>query len=322
MGNRNKVVKLTDRKINYIIRAKTNNISTKRIALEMKLGESTVKRVWMYWIKNRKPLPIKKFGRKSQELDEGTVALILETHKTQNLGARRLEKIIEFEQGIHISHNKIHKVLLEHDLANENKKKKKRRKAWIRYEREHSLTAVHLDWHTSKVNGKEVCVVLDDSSRCVLAGDEFEAATTENSIKLMKDVLRNFGNIRKVEQVITDHGSQFYANKKDKNGRSNSKFLTFLTENKIKHIKARVKHPQTNGKIEKWYDTYEKHRIKFENFDKFVNWYNSVQYHESLDSDHYLLTPNEAFWMRLPDECKLNMFMRRMEDELNDEKQF
>jgi len=26
--------------------------------------------------------------------------------------------------------------------------------------------------------------------------------------------------------------------------------------------------------------------------------------------------------MRLPDECKLNMFMRRMEDELNDEKQF
>ena len=179
MGNRNKVVKLTDKKINYIIRAKTNNISTKRIALEMKLSESTVKRVWMYWIKNRKPLPIKKFGRKSQELDEGTVALILETHKTQNLGARRLEKIIEFEQGIHISHNKIHKVLLEHGLANENKKKKKRRKAWIRYEREHSLTAVHLDWHTSKVNGKEVCVVLDDSSRCVLAGGEFEAATTE-----------------------------------------------------------------------------------------------------------------------------------------------
>ena len=51
MGTRNKVVKLTDRKINYIIRAKTNNISTKRIALEMKLSESTVKRVWMYWIK-------------------------------------------------------------------------------------------------------------------------------------------------------------------------------------------------------------------------------------------------------------------------------
>ena len=88
-------------------------------------------------MKNRELLPIKKFGRKSQELDEESVGLILEIHKKQKLGARRLEKIIEFEHGIHIPHNKIHKVLLEHGLANESKSKKKRRKAWIRYEREH-----------------------------------------------------------------------------------------------------------------------------------------------------------------------------------------
>jgi transposase len=77
MGKRNKVVKLTDKKVKYIIRAKTNNISTKRIALEMKVSESTVKRVWMYWMKNRELLPIKKFGRKSQEVDEDSVELIL-----------------------------------------------------------------------------------------------------------------------------------------------------------------------------------------------------------------------------------------------------
>ncbi|HOI69605.1 MAG TPA: hypothetical protein PLN41_07670, partial [Methanothrix sp.] len=188
MGKRNKVVKLTDKKIRYIIRAKTNNISPKRIALEIVVSESTVKRVWMYWMKNRELLPIKKFGRKSQDLDGESVDLILEIHKKQRLGARRLEKIIEFEHGIHIPHNKIHKVLLEHGLANESKNKKKRRKAWIRYEREHSLTAVHLDWHTSKINGKELCVVLDDSSRCILAGNEFDEATAENSINL---VLRN-----------------------------------------------------------------------------------------------------------------------------------
>jgi len=58
-GKQNKVVKLTDKKVKYIIRAKTNNISTKRIALEMKVSESTVKRVWMYWMKNRELLPIK-----------------------------------------------------------------------------------------------------------------------------------------------------------------------------------------------------------------------------------------------------------------------
>ena len=68
MRTRNKVVKLTDKKIRYIIRAKTNNVSTKCIALEMKVGESTVKRVWMDWIKNHKLLPIKKFKRKSVKL--------------------------------------------------------------------------------------------------------------------------------------------------------------------------------------------------------------------------------------------------------------
>gem|GEM_PF-1560077 len=53
MGKRNKAVKLTRRKIKYIIRSKTNNKSTKKIATEMKVSISTVKRVWMYWLKNQ-----------------------------------------------------------------------------------------------------------------------------------------------------------------------------------------------------------------------------------------------------------------------------
>lgn len=47
MGRKNKVVKLTDRKINYIIRAKTRDEMTTNIARDMKISESTVKRVWM-----------------------------------------------------------------------------------------------------------------------------------------------------------------------------------------------------------------------------------------------------------------------------------
>ncbi len=109
----------------------------------------------------------------------------IEVQKEQKLGARRLEKIIKFKHGKHIPHNRIHQVLLKNGLAEENKNKKKRRKAWIRYERKHSLTAVHLDWHTGKVVKKEVCVVEDDSSRYILAGGEFNAATAETSISLV-----------------------------------------------------------------------------------------------------------------------------------------
>ena len=164
-GRRNKVLKLTPAKVKYIIRAKTNNISSRIIAAEMKVSIRTVNRVWGHWMKNKEPLAPRKFGRPKTNLNEADKCLILEIHKEQNSGARRLEKIIEHKYGRHIPHNAIHQVLLENGLASENKKEKRRRKPWIRYERKHSLTAVHLDWHTSRINGKEVCVVLDDSSR-------------------------------------------------------------------------------------------------------------------------------------------------------------
>jgi len=169
-----------------------------------------------------------------------------------------------------------------------------------------------IDW----INRKEVSVALDDSSRYILVGDEFDAATSENSIRIVEDVLNEYKEIRKVKQVITDRGSQYYANKKDKNGESEIKFEVFLKEHDIKHIKARVKHPQTNGKVEKWYDLYEKQRSKFDSFADFAKWYNIVRYHESLITKHYLQTPEDAFWSRLPDGSKLNVFFKRMEVEL------
>ena len=243
--------------------------------------------------------------------------MILETNKEQNLGARRLEKIIEFKYGKHIPHNTIHKVLLNHGQAKVNRNKAKRRKPWVRWERKHSLTLVHLDWHTSKLNGKKVCAVLDDSSRRILAGGEFDAETTENSIMLLQEALDNFGWLTGISQVMTDHGTQFYANKRDKKGEADSRFENFLKDNKIVHIKARVKHPQTNGKFEKWNDTYQKNRSRFDNFDNFMDWYNTVRFHESLDTKWYLQTPDSAFWSRLPEGCKLKMFLDRMETELN-----
>lgn len=317
MGKRNKVVKITKKKISYIIRAKMRNDSNKNISVDMKISKSTVKRIWTHWLKHNEPIPIKKFGRKKKVIEEESEKIILEVQKEQKLGARRLEKIIKFKQGKHIPHNRIHQVLLKNGLAKENKNKKKRRKAWIRYERKHSLTAVHLDWHTGKIVKKEVCVVEDDSSRYILAGGEFDAATAETSISLVQGVLNNYAWIRKIEQVITDRGTQFYANKKDKNDESESRFEAFLIENEIKHIKARVKHPQTNGKVEKWYDLYEKYRSEFKTFVDFVKWYNTVRFHESLDQKHFLQTPENAFWSRLPVESKLNIFLKRMEAEIN-----
>lgn len=62
------------------------------------------------------------------------------------------------------------------------------------------MSLVHLDWRTSKINGKEVCVVLDDSSRFILAGGEFAIATAEISIGLVRKALEDYGEIRRIRR--------------------------------------------------------------------------------------------------------------------------
>jgi hypothetical protein len=47
-GRLNKVLKLTSAKVKYITRAKTNSISSRIIATDMKVSIRTVNRVWGY----------------------------------------------------------------------------------------------------------------------------------------------------------------------------------------------------------------------------------------------------------------------------------
>ena len=105
------------------------------------------------------------------------------------LNALYQEKTIYARCKIRIPHNTIHKVMLEFGLAKEQESKQERRKPWIRYERKHSLTAVHIDWHLSKVNGKQLCSIVDDASRKVLSAGEFDNATEENSLKIMNEAI-------------------------------------------------------------------------------------------------------------------------------------
>ncbi|HJH29001.1 MAG TPA: hypothetical protein C5S51_04825 [Methanosarcinaceae archaeon] len=64
------------------------------------------------------------------------------------------------------------------------------------------MTAIHLDWNTNKINRKEVSVALDDSSRYILAEDEFDAATDENSIAIVENVLNEYGWIGSSRSVL------------------------------------------------------------------------------------------------------------------------
>jgi putative transposase len=65
-------------------------------------------------------------------------------------------------------------------------------------------------------------------------------------------------------------------------------------ENDIKHTLCKVGRPQSNGKIERFFQTYDKHRWRLGTVSEFLAFYNEERPHMSLDWDN-LETPAEAF---------------------------
>jgi transposase InsO family protein len=156
--------------------------------------------------------------------------------------------------------------------------------------REHSLSARHIDWHEVDGTGIKVCVILDDASRMVLAGGEFSVINTENSKLVIDQLVERYWCLCPMRELILDHGSEFGAHRIHDDGRYG-----------IRPILARVKHPQTNGTLERFFGEYKKHRAVFNSFDEFISWYNNRP-HGSLNIQ-CLETPEMAFRRKMPPEA-------------------
>jgi len=252
---------------------KIANVSTRR-----------VDELWKeYLTTDSIPIIGKSVGRPMIPLENWEIELVKESYEKYRVSADTLERLIERDKNKHISHYRIHKILLELGYAKKKENKDKRKKDWIRYQRMHSLTAIHIDWH---YNGRVwVFAVIDDSSRLMLALVECSSPTTKRSIEGIRSALE-YG---KIEQCISDRGSQFMNNMD-----GYSEFQEFLKSVQIKHIKTKLKHPQSNGKIEKWWGCYDNHRKIFNSKEEFLKWYNEVRPHRSLRFEE-LETPKQAY---------------------------
>ena len=69
---------------------------------------------------------------------------------------------------------------------------------------------------------------------------------TPNVDRVIETLERCFSIYGMPRQILTDHGSQFYATRG-----GISTFTMFCIENNIQHILASIRHPQTLGKVER-----------------------------------------------------------------------
>ena len=266
--------KLTKKKIKWIVReVERREMGVWTIARVQGISERHVRRVAKKF-KNREP-EFKKPGRKPKQITDEERKIVVRAYKEIRASATMIEQYLD-EKGIKIGHNRIHKILLEEGLAKEERKKKNRRK-WVRYERKHSNSLWHTDWFEYK---RRQCIIyIDDASRFIPSHGEFDKANTENSLKVFKKGLK-YGIPK---QVMSDHGTQF-----------EEQFRNGLKEFKVRHIMARVKHPQSNGKAERAIQTIKKLWKELGSFDRAVKHYNYKKPHMSL-TNGTLRTPYQAF---------------------------
>ena len=177
----------------------------------------------------------------------------------------------------------VYRIMRDEGLLSFKSKKYVRRK-WIRYEREYSNSLWHTDWYQLKnpcYKGRWLIVYEDDASSFTAGYGIFDSPSSRDAVKVLDEAIRNRGKPR---SILTDRGSSFYAVDSESREKGLTELELYLMRNHIRHIVARVAHPQTNGKLEKLIHTIERGLEKgFLPIHRCVDWYNNVKPHEALN---------------------------------------
>lgn len=170
-------------------------------------------------------------------------------------------------------------------------------KTYGSFERKKSLDLLQIDykdWGRDRF-GNLICSiwVLDDSSRAILGATVSDRHSTDDVIELLDGVIGRFG---KPKQTLSDHGSEFYT---IRGGKGNSRLDIWCKERGIEHIMGRVKHPQTQGKIERSHGSAIREILHFGEMDtleharetimRWIEFYNTERPHQAIDYEYPLI---------------------------------
>lgn len=235
-------------------------------------------------LKDHKP------GRLFEPLSSKFYDLVIRNWKKYKCGARKLHAIFK-KKGFRVSRRKIEQVLVKEGFQKPFPKRKKPRK-YKRYEWPLPNYMWHTDWHVikaKKLKGKKILLYLDDCSRKIM-GYVIGAENTKNSLFALYSAIAK--NLVTPFILNSDRGPQFISNKLDKKGKATHEFQEVLEGLGIIFVPSKRRHPQTNGKMEKFFDILDKEfDERFETLDDFINYYNNERPSEAVD----YMTPNEAY---------------------------
>ncbi|MBA7507930.1 putative protein YagA [subsurface metagenome] len=171
-----------------------------------------------------------------------------------------------------------------------------RKQGYIKFERKQPNDLWQIDIAGVQTVGHLMQVflfaLLDDCSRFIMAAEYFRNQRGTNVIKIIRDAVMAYG---RPNEILADNGTQF----RNVIGELGTKYSKLLESMDIKPIFAKPYHPQTKGKLERWFGTVNqmfliegRHYVNNnprcsladfnQKFKEWVNWYNIKKPHRSL----------------------------------------
>lgn len=191
-----------------------------------------------------KPKRRRRQSAKGSPEREGVIAL---RKANPDWGARRLSDVLARFQGLGVSDSTVLRVLHEEGLIEEQEPYTPREKPERRFERAEPNQLWQSDIFTFELRRNQrvyVAAFLDDHSRYLVS---WAIAHHQKSPLVLEAIERGIAEYGEPREVLTDQGRQYTA------WRGSTDFEHLLRRHGIAHVKSRPQHPQTLGKIERFW---------------------------------------------------------------------
>lgn len=232
-------------------------------------------------------------GRKPDAVGEKITSL---KKNNPHFGAKRISQILRRLFLLKASPETVRRRLKKAGLGTKAKKARKRPKAKIHF---FERTAPNETWQSDitqfRLLGHEAYIVgfIDDYSRYITGLGVFRTHTAERVLDVYRTAVADYGTPK---EMLTDNGRQYA------NWRGMTRFQKALKQDKVHHIRSASHHPQTLGKIERFWKTIKEEfleRARFETFEEaqerikyWIKFYNHKRPHSSLKG----LCPAERYF--------------------------
>lgn len=287
-----KTMDVREQRVSFVVTANRGEESFQSLCQEFGISRPTgylwlarYRREGLAGIAERSRRPRSSPERTAPELEAEVVAL---RQRYPDWGARKLQVLLR-RRGIELARSTIHRVLLRHGLIGDHDR---HRPALQRFERGAPNELWQMDFKGPLQKGDAVgpLSVIDDHSRYVLVLKTVASTGGELVREHLEDA---FGDCGLPEAMLMDHGIPWWS---AQSPHGYTKLSLWLMKQGIELHWGRIRHPQTQGKVERFHGELQRALDR-----RRPPWSQDLQaWLDQFRWEHNHLRPHEALGMETP----------------------